>query len=375
MNSHRFIHIAGCYKSGTSWLLNSISAHPEVLGWSEFDPIRAVYRELKYRPLLMRPVYRLVGKPLKQAEAPLFRLRKSSEVFEKMFVGRGWIPLIGNAYESIQKYPHRSDINAFLEELTALAEIVLPRDARPLLTADRFDFPLAFPNTTAKSLTGLMTDVSKLEETDQAVSIFYSYLQSQCAPETVVATKAADQVACIPLLAKHSPDSYKVVIVRDGRDVAVSASYYQKLMAQWGANWTPRKVSSVRSIKSWAYRVRLLSRYAKSYNLIVLRYEDLLAEYETFMTLLLKKLGLTANPDIVSQIASKASFEAATYGRKPGESANHIVRKGVVGDWKHHFTQSQADELWNAARTELSILGYTREGIIDESETFPAMLR
>ena len=43
VNDSKFIHIVGSYKSGTSWLLHILAAHPSIIAWREFDIIRAAY--------------------------------------------------------------------------------------------------------------------------------------------------------------------------------------------------------------------------------------------------------------------------------------------------------------------------------------------
>ncbi len=46
-------------------------------------------------------------------------------------------------------------------------------------------------------------------------------------------------------------------------------------------------------------------------------------------------------------------------GRKPGEeSRGHFIRKGIVGDWKNHFTAEAAREFDRVAGEELVRLGY-----------------
>ena len=34
------VHIVGLYKCGTTWLLRILAAHPQVVAWREFDPVR-----------------------------------------------------------------------------------------------------------------------------------------------------------------------------------------------------------------------------------------------------------------------------------------------------------------------------------------------
>ena len=41
----------------------------------------------------------------------------------------------------------------------------------------------------------------------------------------------------------------------------------------------------------------------------------------------------------------------------------HATRKGIIGDWKNHFTDEDLDYFWNRAGESMEKLGYTKEGV------------
>ncbi len=44
----------------------------------------------------------------------------------------------------------------------------------------------------------------------------------------------------------------------------------------------------------------------------------------------------------------------------------HITRKGIIGDWKNHFTDEDLNYFWSRAGEGMKKLGYTKEGVCYE---------
>lgn len=44
----------------------------------------------------------------------------------------------------------------------------------------------------------------------------------------------------------------------------------------------------------------------------------------------------------------------------------HATRKGIIGDWKNHFTDEDLDYFWKRAGKSMEQLGYTKEGVYYE---------
>jgi hypothetical protein len=89
------------------------------------------------------------------------------------------------------------------------------------------------------------------------------------------------------------------------------------------------------------------------------RYEDLLERPEAEMARLLGFLGAEAGPGTVRRCVGAASFERLSRGRKRGEEdATSFFRKGVAGDWKNVFTERDREVFKEKAGELLVGLGY-----------------
>jgi hypothetical protein len=187
------------------------------------------------------------------------------------------------------------------------------------------------------------------------------------------------------------PDARVIHIVRDGRDVAVSAMHHrwnqaedrggtvalepeevrkraayaedpETLIASGGGIFSEGWLES-RSAK-WAERVGttvkdgpalLGPRYAE------VRYEDLLVQPEREMERLFGFLGADASEGVVRRCVEAASFGRLSQGRKRGEEAASFFRKGIAGDWKNVFTERDRAVFKEAAGDVLVALGYERD--------------
>ena len=110
---------------------------------------------------------------------------------------------------------------------------------------------------------------------------------------------------------------------------------------------------------SWANFVR---RWRGRKEAIHVRYEDL--RRDTAGELRRIVLGLTGerlSPEEAGAIAEEFSFERQA-GRQPGEeNRKSFLRKGVVGDWRSHFSPEARETFDRYAGDELILLGYERD--------------
>ncbi|WOJ95149.1 sulfotransferase [Congregibacter variabilis] len=370
-NHEDMIHIVGMYKCGTSWLLHMLAAHPHVVGWREFDAIRAAYAP--HRRILELPIAGLdYLRPRPQNNAWMRRrehssLRPAQDVFREMFLARGWIPIMGSDKQRQADEFDTEDLDALLEQLLALGDYRLRPSTAPLIDPTRHTDKLGVQSFRRNDLLTLMQAVRDCSHTEKIPTLFFEALRSQATTGSRVATKAADQLMQLAALKHASPGSQTIAIVRDGRDAAISAQHFERLMRKQEAPWQTQNASYLRRLLGWSMRAAKLAEHAARGELTVLRYEDLHTDFNQLCRALFIKLGLDVTPEIIECVKDATDFSTVTEGRTPGESADHEIRKGSFGEWKDALSSSQAALAWKLAGDSLSAFGYTRRGAIEAS--------
>jgi hypothetical protein len=105
-------------------------------------------------------------------------------------------------------------------------------------------------------------------------------------------------------------------------------------------------------------------RAAMDRGLFMIRYEGLKADPEENVARAVRHLsGRDADPERVRRALEQTSFEKRS-GRRPGEEdrGHRTVRKGIVGDWRNHFSLEAARLFDSHAGDTLIALGYEPDG-------------
>lgn len=366
----RLIHIVGMYKCGTSWLAHILAAHPELIGWREFDIIRAVYRNrhAPFQTRLYNRVLRRLGLPPRQPLQQPLAPRDNPDVMQELFCGRGWIPIMDKDKREAAQGLDYADSAAFLDSLLKLGDYRLQLDQAPPLAPAQFDNTLGVMNCRRRDMLQFIEAVRDGADPAQVPQRYFEFLQGHCEPGVPIVLKAADQVMCLEKLQQCSPHSRKIVIIRDGRDAAISALHYGKLMSQWDTPWQPQKIDFHDRLRAWCTRAAALAQQCRKHNVLVLRYEDLQRDFHGTCGALFRQLGIAHAPQLVEQIYQQTNFSAVSGGRKPGESAESVIRKGVTGEWKSTLSEQDAARAWKAAHRELNNFGYTENGEYEPSK-------
>jgi len=169
-----------------------------------------------------------------------------------------------------------------------------------------------------------------------------------------------------------------VLMIRDPRDQAVSRMYHvlrdkneagHEFMMQldpdealmYSINGTPGKMIGV--VQSLEFTRRWLeSELHKS----VVKYEHLQAHPVRILHDVLSESGLEVSDQLVEAIIYRNNFERLSRGRKfwqngrkqgEADSTSHF-RKGIVGDWRNHFSEIHINRFKELAGETLIELGY-----------------
>ena len=362
------VFIVGLYKNGTSWLLSALAAHPEFAALRELDVLRSV-----------------AGRDGRRLLPPRERL---ANVF-------GRSAFCALRAEQLQHARPLYDLPPE-QAVAGLARLVAVEGGKggPWVSQGR---PLGFLNFTPELLAGAFAALRDAATPAAAMDGFLAALAPGLPPGRRLVLKGADQILSLDALKDWRPAAPRIAIVRDGRDAAVSAYHYRELMRTLRMAWHHSHLSFVkplalardagirsftalrrftghgpdwrlgRSMSVWADRVRRVLAAAERGELYVMRYEDLLTDFDLHFTHLLRWLDAEASPGTVAAVAQASSFEAVS-GRPPGVAGQDVIRKGISGEWRESLTVRDRAAAWRIAGAELAAMGYGRDGVLETFE-------
>lgn len=312
--------IVGQAKSGTSWVMRLLDAHPEVMARGEGRFFGRSYK---------RP-------DVKRMESAT--LQPSS--LHRAFLDAGYL----RAWIERSVWTREGNAEAVLDELTAVSTQHILRRAL---------------EGTEKRLVGDKTPF--LSE------------------ETIVE------------LAALTDDAHVLHVIRDGRDVAVSAMHHlwnhpldlggrfdlapdemtireryradpQRFLESGESIFTEQRIVAL--AHSWQTNVsRTIANGRKLLgdHYTEVRFERLASHPIAETQRLLGVLGADFRPSLVARCVEQAKFERFSGGRAVGtEDSTAFVRKGIVGDWKGVFTERDHGLFEEEAGELLAELGYAQ---------------
>jgi hypothetical protein len=206
----------------------------------------------------------------------------------------------------------------------------------------------------------------------------------------IVGDKSPQHTGCLDEIHEIYPEARIIHIVRDGRDVAVSAMHHwwREAQDQPGGVFelTPEELkirdayladregflASGRSIfteerlgqlaRRWSYRVGKAHRdgttlYGERY--LEIRYEDLLQDdAPNTLRRVLELLHARSDDDVIERCIRASSFERVSSRRRGEEDSRSFFRKGVAGDWRGVFTERDRQIYEELAGDQLAKMGY-----------------
>jgi len=185
------------------------------------------------------------------------------------------------------------------------------------------------------------------------------------------------------------PDARIIHVVRDGRDVAISAMHHwwrlakdrkggifeltpeelrlrdeyvedrQGFLASGRSIFTEERLSQL--ARRWAHRTGKGHRdgaalYGERY--LEVRYEDLLLDGPTVFGRILEFLGANSEKRVIERCLRSSDFERASARPQGEEDSASFFRKGVAGDWRDVFTERDRALYKRLAGDRLIEFGY-----------------
>lgn len=183
--------------------------------------------------------------------------------------------------------------------------------------------------------------------------------EKQAAPDRpllAVIDKTPSNSQCVDLLADLYPAAKFICCDRDVRDAAVSGWFHfsrvglaeQKTLHEY-AVFFARGLYRPYIVKARAGGQRVgPSRYTE------LNYADHKENPEREIRRLLRFIGLPHADEDVKACVEGSRFSRQSGGRDPGqEQSDSFYRKGVVGDWRNHFSEEFGEMLIRITKTPL----------------------
>ncbi|XP_051884098.1 sulfotransferase family 5A, member 1 [Pristis pectinata] len=147
-----------------------------------------------------------------------------------------------------------------------------------------------------------------------------------------------------------------IYVARNPKDVVVSFYYFHKM-----ANFLPEPgtfgeflekfITGEVNYGSWFEHIKEWESHRNEFNFLFITYEELMKDLRKSVIRLCNFLEHPLLPEAVDTIVRHCTFanmkenKMINYTLIPNEIMNHergkFMRKGVVGDWKEHFTQEQ----------------------------------
>jgi Sulfotransferase domain len=308
--------VVGHQKSGTTWLMEMLDAHPEILCWGEGRPFGRNFRR-EHRK----------GKRRGYPPVSLYNAIASSEDL------RSWIE------RSV--WSKRDNVNEHLKNLTRLAiEYFLSQQL--LKSGKRMvgDKTVLLSPNIVKEIGAVFPGARVIhiirDGRDVAVSTMH-HIWNQAEDQGGTSRITPAQLAKRELY-RENPRR----LLESGEGI-----FPDGWLGDYAAEWSALVGKSVKDGPT-----SLGDSYAE------VRYEDLLYRPEEEIERLLEFLGANASTRTVSQCVGAASFEKVSGGRKRGEEATSFYRKAIAGDWKNVFTEQDKQEFKAAAGDLLIKLGY-----------------
>jgi hypothetical protein len=150
-----------------------------------------------------------------------------------------------------------------------------------------------------------------------------------------------------------------IAIVRDPRDVCISAAYYL-------ANREPESFEFylnnllLKGSPNPPFNNSYIT-HRKEIPHVLIKYEDMIKDAFGTVCHLLDHFEYSYEENNLKEVLKKESFYNLSGGRKPGEEDNKaFYRKGIIGDWRNYLTDDQNKEFCERNKEFMDDLGYKK---------------
>jgi Sulfotransferase family len=288
---HRDVSIAfivGHYKSGSTWLINLLSLHPEIRGVGETSIFPYVTSCADFREC-------------------------TENLFTKSFWSEGGLRSVPRHRAGKWSRPLR-------------------RLWKPMLTLKPEERPTTLMDLSIIDQLRLRRALLQSKSKEEYCLKFFDFLRGAF-HRTRWLIEKNNNIFEVPFIRSIFPKAKLLAIHRDGRDVVVSEKFFL-------ANEQGRTTSLRDSVLDWRKKMEAHRRYVAEHGIYSCSYESLLRDGEGTVKGILEFLDLPADRATVADMLRRSSFKFTT-GRDNGlEQSRSFYRKGIAGDWVNHFSEA-----------------------------------
>jgi hypothetical protein len=307
---HGRAFIVGHRKSGSTWLLNLMSLHPDIRGlmetnlfhlsWAEPDPDRRTELLYSQTPWSEGGPRKLLHHYLQRLTAPVFRNRK------------------------------------------------------PALSLKKEERPATLPDLPLRDQLELRRALRRVKPPEEYVRCFFDFQKDRLQPSGYLLEKSPRNVHNVDRIQELFPGATMILIYRDGRDVVVSDQFFTR--DHQGKNF-----SFAEAVSSWRRDMEAHLRCIERYKVFACGYERLLLEGPAVARELFQFMGLSHDDRLIGDLIERSSFRFYSGRDRGQEDRKRFYRKGVAGDWKNHFTEEDKRAFKALAGDMLIHLGYEKD--------------
>jgi hypothetical protein len=310
--------VVGRGKSGTSWLMRTFDAHPEILcrGEGRFFGKDWQREDLKNEQVSVPP--RTLHGALRDSE------------YLRMWIERSIWSRDGDVDRDIDEIS-RAAVEYFLKKKLAESGKRIVGDKTPLLTPETIgEIGTAYPEAKVIHIIRDGRDVT-------VSAVHHHWNQS----------KDRGGIFNIKPESAERREAYR----RDPKSVLDTGMFTEKQLRGRARQW-----------KDFVGKAAEDGRALPEGHYAEIRYEDLLEDPHGGFKRLLEFLGAASDDETVRRCVEATSFEKMSKGRKPGEEdPTSFYRKGIAGDWKNVFTERDREIFKEEAGELLVKLGYEKD--------------
>jgi hypothetical protein len=311
--------VVGRAKSGTSWLMRLLNAHPEILcrGEGRFFGRNFIREDFKEQDRIQ--------------PSSLYRAFLEAEYLQAWIERSVWTR--GDDVEGHLINLTRMATHYFLTQRLTRSDKRIVGDKTPLVSA------------------GIISETSAIYPEAKVIHIIRDGRDIAISMVHHRWNRARDEGGIYELDPEEARKREAYRGISEGTTKTGEGLFTEKMIRSMATGW---KEQISRSRKDG--RALLGANYAE------VKYEDLLERPEEEAKRLLEFLRADAGDEVVRKCVDSASFETWADGRKRGqEDPSSFFRKGVAGDWQNVFTERDKEIFKEEAGDLLIDLGYEKD--------------